>query len=247
MTGATKRTSRAERAAITDRDSFDEAVTHCEMSAEMDLRHQGMALRDFAIPALKWAGEVLDCARSEAAKQAPEAVEPPLLRDFAGSTEDALRMALQMLYDDTADYIQRNNLGAMNNHAMRLAREALSRPSAPVVESGKMRAALESIARNICCDGCQEAARVARAALGHQSEAVAQPRPAYGGLMSFPSAAGKPVAEEPQAEPNWRAMRICLENWLNDYAGDIEGGEADPLVKAARAALAALTPYWKTI
>ena len=49
-----------------------------------------------------------------------------LLRDFKGTTEDALRMALQMLYADTADYITRNNLGGMDNHAMRLAREALA-------------------------------------------------------------------------------------------------------------------------
>lgn len=38
----------------------------------------------------------------------------------------ALRMALQMLYDDTADYIERNKLGGMDNHCMRLAREALA-------------------------------------------------------------------------------------------------------------------------
>ena len=33
-------------------------------------------------------------------------------------------------------------------------------------ESAKLQAALESIARNTCCEGCQEARRVALAALG---------------------------------------------------------------------------------
>jgi len=104
----------------------------------------------------------------------PLAVEPPLLRDFAGSTEDALRMALQMLYDDTADYIQRNNLGAMNNHAMRLAREALSRPSAPVVES-EARFALENIAFWAEDHLPEDLLYSLKSMLpGHQSEAVAQ-------------------------------------------------------------------------
>lgn len=33
--------------------------------------------------------------------------------------------ALQFLYDETADYIKINNLSAMNNQSMRMAREAL--------------------------------------------------------------------------------------------------------------------------
>ena len=66
--------------------------------------------------------------------QAPS--EPTLLREFKGSTEDALRIALRMLYDDTADYIMRNKLGGMENHAMRLAREALAAPSETTARPG---------------------------------------------------------------------------------------------------------------
>jgi len=44
-------------------------------------------------------------------------------------------MALQMLHDDQADYIKRNNLHALDNHAMRLAREALAQPAAREGES----------------------------------------------------------------------------------------------------------------
>jgi hypothetical protein len=38
-----------------------------------------------------------------------------------------LLMALQMLYDETADYIRLNNLGGMDNQCMQLARAALMR------------------------------------------------------------------------------------------------------------------------
>ena len=37
-----------------------------------------------------------------------------------------LLMALQMLYDETADYIRLNNLGGMDNQCMRLARAAIA-------------------------------------------------------------------------------------------------------------------------
>ena len=38
-----------------------------------------------------------------------------------------LLTALQMLHDETADYIRLNNLGGMNNQSMQLARAALAR------------------------------------------------------------------------------------------------------------------------
>lgn len=38
-----------------------------------------------------------------------------------------LLLALQMLYDETADYIRLNNLGGMDNQCMQLARAALAR------------------------------------------------------------------------------------------------------------------------
>lgn len=38
-----------------------------------------------------------------------------------------LLMALEMLYAETADYIRLNKLGGMDNHCMRLAREALAK------------------------------------------------------------------------------------------------------------------------
>ncbi len=38
-----------------------------------------------------------------------------------------LMTALQMLYDETADYIRLNNLGGMDNQCMQLARAALAR------------------------------------------------------------------------------------------------------------------------
>ena len=38
-----------------------------------------------------------------------------------------LLTALQMLYDETADYIRLNNLGGMDNQCMQLARAALAR------------------------------------------------------------------------------------------------------------------------
>ena len=38
-----------------------------------------------------------------------------------------LLMALQMLYDETADYIRLNNMGGMDNQCMQLARAALAR------------------------------------------------------------------------------------------------------------------------
>jgi hypothetical protein len=70
--------------------------------------------------------------------------EPALLRDFKGSTEDALRMALDMLHDETADYINRNNLGGYENHCMRLAREALALRATPPgeLDSARVREAL---------------------------------------------------------------------------------------------------------
>jgi hypothetical protein len=53
--------------------------------------------------------------------------------DAAADEIERLREALQMLYDETADYIQRNNLGGMDNHCMRLARAALARACTPNV------------------------------------------------------------------------------------------------------------------
>jgi len=47
---------------IENDDDFCEAASHCLMSSEMDLRHQGMALRDFALPALEYARFKLLCA-----------------------------------------------------------------------------------------------------------------------------------------------------------------------------------------
>ncbi len=44
---------------------FCEAASHCLMSSEMDLRHQGMALRDFALPALEYARFKLLCAAAK--------------------------------------------------------------------------------------------------------------------------------------------------------------------------------------
>lgn len=87
--------------------------------------------------------------------EVPAPSERPLLRDFTGSTEDALRMALRMLHDDTADYIKRNNLGGMDNHVMRLAREALALPSpAPSEREALRQAALRD------CDGLEDLANL---------------------------------------------------------------------------------------
>jgi hypothetical protein len=49
-----------------------------------------------------------------------------LLRNFKGTTEQALRLALEVLYTEQVDYLTRNKLGGLDNHAMRLAREALA-------------------------------------------------------------------------------------------------------------------------
>lgn len=48
------------------------------------------------------------------------------LREHAAAVAAPLVEALQMLYDDTADYIKLNNLGGMDNQCMRLARAALA-------------------------------------------------------------------------------------------------------------------------
>lgn len=45
----------SERVSISSVDDLREALNHCLMAAEMDLRHQGKALRDFALPALEYA------------------------------------------------------------------------------------------------------------------------------------------------------------------------------------------------
>lgn len=44
-----------EPVSITSFDEFTEASDHCLLSTDQDMRHQAMALRDFAMPALRWA------------------------------------------------------------------------------------------------------------------------------------------------------------------------------------------------
>jgi hypothetical protein len=58
----------------------------------------------------------------------PTAGEPPNEADsrLIAAAPDLLK-ALQMLYDETADYIRMNNLGGMDNQCMQLARAALAR------------------------------------------------------------------------------------------------------------------------
>lgn len=58
-----------EVVAITCFDDFTEALDHCLLSSEQDVRHQAKALVEFALPALRWAeqrltgAEVDDAAR----------------------------------------------------------------------------------------------------------------------------------------------------------------------------------------
>lgn len=49
---------------------------------------------------------------------------------MTNNPQDALRLALQTLYDETADYIRLNNLGHPHqNQSMRMARDALAQPA----------------------------------------------------------------------------------------------------------------------
>ena len=72
--------------------------------------------------------------RSLNAEYGPEQRIAVVTADFARRLEaerDALREALQMLYDETVDYLTLNHLGdPHHNQSMKLAHAALSRKSA---------------------------------------------------------------------------------------------------------------------
>lgn len=71
------------------------------------------------------AADLIECLRAErkALVNDVHSCGPTCVR--AGCVNRRLRDALQMLYAETADYIQLNNLGGMDNQCMRLARAAL--------------------------------------------------------------------------------------------------------------------------
>ena len=66
---------------------------------------------------------------------------------------DALRTALTMLYEETADYIRLNDLGAVHhNRSMRMARAAL----APAQAEAPFNLPASKEDENGCCEACHE-------------------------------------------------------------------------------------------